>query len=366
MIDLEKAYDRISWDFIRDTLYEAGFNNSWVRNIMECITKARLSINWNGETLEEIAPTRGIRQGDPMSPYIFVLCIERLSQMIIEAEKKGKWKGVRLSRNGPSLTHLFFADDMILFGEASENQLKVMMDCLNVFCRYSGQKVNYTKSSIFFSKNVSETSACALSSLIGIPKTSSLGKYLGVNSGHGRIKSSDFNDIISRIRTRLDGWKMKNLSLAGRTVLAQAVLSYIPLYGMQTTAFLAGVCLHIEKLIRSFIWGGHGDSKSISLVRWEEVVKTKHNGGLGIRCMRDMNNALLAKLGWRLINETDALWSQVIRNKYMDSKSCILAMQDKSNASMIWRAIMKGVPVLREGMRRQVRNGRSTKFWTDC
>lgn len=300
-VDLEKAYDRLSWEFIRETLREAGLRSNWVRNIMRCITTARMSIRWNGEALEAITPTRGIRQGDPMSPHIFVLCVERLSQMITEAERRGSWKGIHISRNGPSLTHLLFADNMILFGEATETQLKVMMDCFDIFCRFSGQRVNYAKSSIFFSKNVGEDSARALSSLSGIPWTTNLGKYLGVSSGHGRMKSSDFNEIMNRIRDRLDGWKMKTLALAGRKTLAQEVLSTLPLYGMQTTAFPLGVCLQIEKLIRNFIWGGNGDNRRTSLVRWEEVVKMKHNGGLGIKCMNDMNKALLAKLGWRLI-----------------------------------------------------------------
>lgn len=158
-IDLEKAYDRIAWDFIRDTLEDVGFDRVWIRNIRSCIESTTLTLNWNGEQLQPFRPSRGIRQGDSISPFIFVMCIERLSHMIRNLEDEGLWRGVRVSRNGPSLSHLFFADDMILFGEASEAQLKVMMDCINRFCASSGQRVNLSKSSIFFSKNVEDEKA---------------------------------------------------------------------------------------------------------------------------------------------------------------------------------------------------------------
>ncbi|XVF74117.1 hypothetical protein PTKIN_Ptkin13bG0034500 [Pterospermum kingtungense] len=96
-IDLEKAYDRLSWDFIRDTLFEIGLTQDWVRNIMACVEMSRLAILWNGEKLDWIKPKRGVRQGDSISPYLFVLCIERLSHMICAASDQGEWKGIRLS-----------------------------------------------------------------------------------------------------------------------------------------------------------------------------------------------------------------------------------------------------------------------------
>lgn len=108
-IDLEKAYDRLSWDFIKDTLQKAGFNTEWVRNIMACVTTSRLSILWNGDNLDWIVPTRGVRQGDAISPYLFVLCIERLGHAIKATRESGRWKGITLGRYGPILTHLMFA-----------------------------------------------------------------------------------------------------------------------------------------------------------------------------------------------------------------------------------------------------------------
>lgn len=98
-IDLEKAYDRLDWNFIRDTLREAGLNEEWVRIIMECVETTNLSICWKGDNTEYFRPSRGIRQGDSVSPFLFVLCMERLSHMINMAVNKGRWKGIRLSKD---------------------------------------------------------------------------------------------------------------------------------------------------------------------------------------------------------------------------------------------------------------------------
>lgn len=99
-IDLEKAYDRLSWDFIRDTLRKVGMEDVWTRNIMACVESARLSLIWEGEKSSYFEPGRGIRQGDSISPYLFVLCIERLSHIICKEVWDGRWKGIKLSKNG--------------------------------------------------------------------------------------------------------------------------------------------------------------------------------------------------------------------------------------------------------------------------
>nr|GME00746.1 splicing factor 3B subunit 2 [Ipomoea batatas] len=165
-IDLEKAYDRLDWEFIRDTLTDIGMNEDWIRNIMSCVTSSKLWILRNGKQLDQVTPTRGIRQGDAISPYIFVLCMERLSHLIKEEVRKGNWKGIRLTRYGPSLTHLFFADDLVLFAEASQDQITVIKQCLDVFSKASGQRVSLNKSQIFFSKNIGSEEAQALTSLL--------------------------------------------------------------------------------------------------------------------------------------------------------------------------------------------------------
>lgn len=113
-VDLEKAYDRIRWDFLRETLGFIGLGHHMIELIMKCVSTARMRVIWNGDHYEAFNMERGIRQGDPLSPYLFVLCMERLGHMINDAVVSKTWRPVRLSRNGTLISHLFFADDLFL------------------------------------------------------------------------------------------------------------------------------------------------------------------------------------------------------------------------------------------------------------
>lgn len=141
-VDLKKAYDHLSWKFIHDTLLETKISTELIRVIMECITSGSINILWEGELTEDFKPTRGIRQGDTISPYIFVLCIRRLSLGIKNTVRAGKWKPVRLTRNEAPFMHLFFADDLLLLVEASCEQARIMNSVLETFCGSSGARVS--------------------------------------------------------------------------------------------------------------------------------------------------------------------------------------------------------------------------------
>lgn len=228
----------------------------------------------------------------------------------------GKWKGIKLSRLGPNLTHLFFVDDMVLFGEATIERAEEMTRYLRSFCAQSGQSVNTLKSSLFFSKNTSVDLQQRITNLTGIPRVEDMGSYLGIPSIHGRLKKASFLGLIERIKNKLSGWKSRTLSLAGRQVLAQSVLSSIPYYMMQTTLLPKGVIATLEKLIRNFLWGSTPNQRKCHLVSWDTIAKSKDCGGLGFQKLETMNEAFLAKLAWRLIQNEDSLWSQVLKYKY--------------------------------------------------
>lgn len=246
-VDLEKAYDRLRWDFIQDTLQVAGFDEKWVRNIMRCVETPRLALLWNEQQQDWIYPKRGVRQGDALSPYLFVLCVERLSHIIKRSANEGRWKGIRLSKKGPMITHLFFADDMVLVAEATDEQVREVKRCLEVFCAASGQKVSFSKSEVFFSPNILDTEAAALLDLIGMHQTDNLGRYLGVPSIHGRVTKNIFRPMLQKISDKLEGWRAKHLTMAGRLVLTKSVLSTIPYFTMQTMLLPVGICEEIDK-----------------------------------------------------------------------------------------------------------------------
>lgn len=198
-IDLEKAYDSVSWTFLRDTLEKFGFPGGLVRLIMRCVSGSSLSILWNGSRLPSFRPSRGLRQGDPLSPYLFVLCMERLSLNIHRLVDSGAWKPIRISQGGPPISHLFFADDVPLFCQATTSQVQLVAETLKRFCESSGLKINMAKSKAIASKGVHNNVREEIRSIAPIPFVRDLGKYLGFPLARGRISRSKFHYLLDNI-----------------------------------------------------------------------------------------------------------------------------------------------------------------------
>ncbi|XP_031132009.1 uncharacterized protein LOC116033406 [Ipomoea triloba] len=291
-----------------------------------------------------------------MSPAIFVLCLEKLNQMITFKVESGDWKGIQLDPMGPTLSHLCFADNMVLFTEATTAQVAIIQDCLDRFCEALGQRISYSKSHVFFSKNTPPGLADDIANQLSIARTGDMGKYLGVLSIHGRVTRGTFKDLLDRVNGRLEGWKAKLLSLAGRVTLARSVLNAIPIYTMQTVVLPKGICHEIEKRTRRFIWetDGQGTNK-LSLVNWETVTSPKKYGGLGVRRLQEVNKACMAKLGWRLKQEEGSLWAQTMLSKYAQ-----VDHGNQSRASNAWKGIVAATPIVDQGLMKLVRNGKNT------
>lgn len=155
-LDMSKAYDRVEWVFLQNMLIRMGFDIRWVRLIMNCVTSVTYKIKVNGEYTPQILLQRGLRQGDPLSPYLFILCAEGLSAMLQKAEKEGKIEGIKICREAPRVNHLFFADDSLILMRARAVDAAVLKHILQVYEDASGQVINRDKSSIFFSPNTNE------------------------------------------------------------------------------------------------------------------------------------------------------------------------------------------------------------------
>ncbi|XP_048422575.1 uncharacterized protein LOC125469371 [Pyrus x bretschneideri] len=365
-IDLSKAYDRLQWSFIREVLWEIGLRGKILELIMQCVTTVNYQTIVNGELTDSFSPQCGIRQGDPLSPYLFVLCMEKLSHIINGCITTKKWKPVKLSSNGPPVSHLFFADDLILFAEASSTQARLLKDCLDIFCAVSSQQVNFDKSCIYCSPNISRSKAIEIANICGSPLTSDLGHYLGVLLLHSRVNKETYGNIVEKVQRRLSAWKSNTLSMAGRLVYLQSVASAIPIYSMQSTRLPVSICDKIDKLNRNFLWGHTEDNSKIHLVKWETVSTPKFMGGLGLKDTHFMNQALLAKTGWKLMQRDPGLWAQVLKGKYLKHYDMVGACSAKfTNCSHTWRGILFGAQILPNGMRWRVGTGSQIHFWKD-
>jgi hypothetical protein len=148
-LDMSKAYDRVEWSFLRAVMLRLGFAPRWVELIMKCVSTVTYSIIVNGQPAGLIEPTRGLRQGDPLSPYLFLLCAEVLSSQFQQAERVGLLRGVPTSSKGPRLNHLFFADDCLLFCKASVSEWQILTGILDEYEKALGQRLNKDKTSVF-------------------------------------------------------------------------------------------------------------------------------------------------------------------------------------------------------------------------
>ena len=152
-LDMSKAYDRVEWACLEKIMEKMGFAEKWRNLVMRCVSSVTYSIRINGKPRGHIIPTRGIRQGDPLSPYLFMLCAEGLSSLIRRAVENGDMEGLAVSRGGPRLSHLFFADDSLIFCKASMDECNSLQRILQVYEQASGQQLNCAKTSLFFSSN---------------------------------------------------------------------------------------------------------------------------------------------------------------------------------------------------------------------
>ncbi|XP_028803664.1 uncharacterized protein LOC114758739 [Neltuma alba] len=150
---MNKAYDRIEWGFIEGMMKKLNFCDTWIAWIMDCISSVSFNIQLSGRKIAQIKPQRDLRQGDPLSPYLFILASEVFSSMLSIHAKHGNFRGINITRGGSMLTHCLFADDTIIFMQAEAQNCRLFMEILREYCKCSGQRVNYDKSSLFFSPN---------------------------------------------------------------------------------------------------------------------------------------------------------------------------------------------------------------------
>ena len=342
-IDLEKAYDKLEWNFIRVMLTRANIPEDLIDIIMSCVSSVSTSIMVNGEALDPIYPSRGIRQGDPLSPYLFILCMDFLGQLIEEKCSLKEWQPVRASQGGPAFSHLLFANDLVLFAKVDYANGVAIREVLDVFCGVSGQTISEAKSRVFFSPNVDDATKGTLCDVLGFVSTSNLGKYLGIPIKHPGSSSQDYNFVLNRVKQKLTGWKANLLSMAGRKVLIQASLATIPAYVMQCAHLPGKVLDGLDRVSRNFLWGTSEATRKIHWVGWHKVTKPKDRGGLGLQTARGRNIALLAKLNWRMHNEKDAYGQKCLK------RSTVLGEGRFREMLMVFLAQGFGQPLKREG-----------------
>jgi len=363
-LDMSKAYDRVEWNFLEAVMERLGFEVKWVNLVMKCIRTVTYAILVNGSPVGNIRPSRGIRQGDPISPYLFLLCAEALSALLSKAERTGAITGVPTSFKGPRLNHLFFADDSMLFCKANSVEWRRLFRILETYEAGSGQKLNINKTSIFFSRNTSPERKQEILRLSGLSEAHRIETYLGLPTFVGKSRNLAFKNIIAKVAQRLDNWKVKFLSQAGKEVLLKAVVQAIPTYSMGVFQLPISLCRELNQLMQNFWWNHMSQTSKIHWMCWEKMGRAKSIGGLGFRDLVIFNKAMLAKQGWRILQNPSSLAAQILKAKYYP-KSNFLEAPLGTRPSFIWRSILSARELLKQGLEWRIGDGKSIKVWGD-
>lgn len=275
-LDMKKAYDRVEWPFVEAMIRRLGFAELWIRLIMKCVTLMSYSVLLNGSPLRLITPTRGLRQGDPLSPYLFLLCVEGLRSLLNGANAEGKITGVPILAKGFQLSHLFFADDSLIFCQANFQEWGNILLLLKQYELASGQKLNSAKTVIFYSRYTRREFRDFINSTIGISATVSYEKYLGDAQRFILLRGSGIE-----LEKKPDGWKKRFLSQAYKEVLLKAAMQAIPTYGMSIFSLPKTLCKSLNSLMNHFWWGKPDRTKGVHWMSWSWLGMSKQCGGMG-------------------------------------------------------------------------------------
>ncbi|KAL5565119.1 hypothetical protein UlMin_028283 [Ulmus minor] len=363
-IDIQKAYDRLSWKFLEVVLKAFGFHPKWIQWIVTCCSTPKMTLLLNGVHVRSLFPKCGLRQGDPLSPYLFILCMKVLSRLINKKVADGLISGFKISRHSPTLHYLFFADDVFLMGKCSVNEAFYFKECLDDFCRWSGQSFNALKSNIFFNPAASRRTTGLITAMMGFSHIASNSTYLGLPLFRtGRNK--DFNFLVEQLDSKFARWKARTLSKAKKLILIKSIALTVPTYSMQTVKIPTAICSKLDARIRSFWWGPFSnDRKPMCLKDWDALCKPKSLGGLGFRRMRDFNLALLPKWGWNILTAQNSLCLSVLRARYLQHSQFFEA-SSKAGHSNFWKSILSLKELIREGACYVVGDGCSIDPWKD-
>ncbi|KAK3221803.1 hypothetical protein Dsin_008828 [Dipteronia sinensis] len=363
-LDMSKAYDHMEWSFFISMMEKMGFSDRWVNRIRDCISSVSFAFNLNGDVCGSVKPSRGLRQGDPLSPYLFPICAEGLSCILRQAVINNRMAGFQCIRAGPNISHLFFADDCLLFSKASEKDCRTIKYVLDAYAKVSGQIINFKKSSLCVSKSIMDLKGRNLADIVGVRLVDCHAHYLGLPCFTGRKKKHLFEGIKDRIWNKIKGWNAKIFSSGGKEVLVRVFLQAIPTYGMSLFRLPKSIIRDLHRMFARFRCGGAEEARKIHWGSWEKLCESKNLGGLGFRNLDIFSRALLSKQGWRLISTPNSLVARVLKNRYYPAASFLKA-EKCSSRSMVWNSILWGWGILEAGTRCWIGNGSTVYIKND-
>ncbi|KAI0498287.1 hypothetical protein KFK09_021528 [Dendrobium nobile] len=337
-LDIAKAYDNINWSFIYNMLRSFGFDDRFISLITSCIESPYFSIILNGKCHGFFKSSHGLRQGDPISPALFILAVDYFSRGIADLFSKYPSLYFR-TLGGINISHLCFADDFIIFMNAAKNKVSKVLSFFDHFEAVSGLVFNKSKSGFVISKNVNHNRVVDIKNLTGFSQAVLPLIYLGIPLFKGRKKIFLFDDLISKVHNRLSSWDSNFLSFGGRLILIKSVLASIPVYSFQVLFPPKTVCLRIDRILNKFFWRGSSSNAKIHWSSWEKCCGLKQEGDLGCKSMHDMVLGFSFKL-WHNLKANESLWAKFMQQKYCGHHHPSTCHYAKGN-SRVWQRMVQ-------------------------
>lgn len=369
-VDIAKAYDSLRWDYLDDVMRQMNFSSKWRGWVMSIVRNSRASVLVNGSPTYEFSCECGLRQGDPLSPFLFIIAMEGLSCIMKRASLLGAFHGIRVADSGPLLSHFMYADDVVFCGEWSIFNALNLRRLLRGFFLVTGLKIS-SKKSCLYGVGVDDNEVSQLAMMIRCSPGRLPFNHLGVPIACNMNLVRNWNVVIEKFQKRLSRWKAKSLSYGGRITLLKSVLSSLPLYYFSIYRAPIQVVDSLERLRRIFFWGGTEDVDKMSWLAWEKVVAPIEYGGVGLGSLRDANLGLLSKWWYRFKENQGALWRKVVWSIHATGRGWNY-MPMKASIGGTWKQIAN-IPSLlgrlnvdvQQIVKGKLKSGDTILFWHD-
>ncbi len=311
LLDFEKAFDRIEWNFLFEALAKLGFCSKWIRWVSSLYTSASSTIKLNGVEGSAFPLAKSVRQGCPLSPYLFILATDVLGHML--DDPRFGVEGLTLP-GGKKIRDQTFADDTTLYLQGTRENMERTQRVLDIFCKAFGAKVNWNKiAAIWASKREKDWEWGQEVGLQWVPEGKGV-KYLGIQVGFHLPPEANFSKLVTALKGKLINWSTCRLSLAGRILVANQVLLASMWYMAAAWNPNPAMCSQIRGIVRNFIWSEKA-SNARAKVKWETLVLPTAQGGLGIIDPKVQSEAFLAKLLIRGLTPGGQPWKELLRHR---------------------------------------------------
>ncbi|WCJ18474.1 Retrovirus-related Pol polyprotein from type-1 retrotransposable element R2 [Euphorbia peplus] len=345
-IDIRKAFDTLDWSFLLAVLEAFGFSVTFRDWILNILSSARMSIMISGAQSGYFSCSRGVRQGDPLSPILFGLAEDFFSRWLSHLVNTGQLSPMTYSQGVYFPTHIFYADDIFIFCRATVRNMRSIQEAFNFYGNLSGQLVSWGKSVVFFGSTMTARRIQTLIDIVNIRIGTLPVQYLGVPLFCGMPRTRHLLLLAEKMLASFSKWKGSSLSLAGRLCLIKSVLTGSFVHSFIVYKWPIALLKKLNRSMCNFLWSGDIATRKLVTPSWKVCCSGLDQGGLGIKDLRKFNLALRGKMAWSMTTENSFIMT-LLRGRFIGRsglpKSVIINSSIWSSISISFNRIQEDI-----------------------